>query len=98
MDDGNSKTVFLEYSRTYADVNALGASWEKFFSEEMKNLRDVDKRRSFKTGFAQAVKGVAVTPREYEDARDILPRFQKPIRSQLRHLWDIFYPGEDPNE
>ena len=98
MDDGNSKTVFLEYSRTYADVNALGASWEKFFSEEMKNLRDVDKRRSFKTGFAQAVKGVAVTPREYEVATGWVFETEEEYRAHLRHLWDIFYPGEDPNE
>lgn len=90
--------VFIDYSKTYADINALAPNWEIFFADEIRNLKDDDQRRAFKKGFAKAVTGEAVTASEYEIATGWDFDSEDEYRAHLRKLWNIFYPTDNPDD
>ena len=93
--ENEESKVFIEYSRIYADINALGPDWEQYFSSQINNLKDINKSKAFKIGFAKAISGKEVFKREYEIATGWDFDSEEEYRDHLLRLWNIFYPGED---
>jgi|SRR5690606_29261091 len=89
--------MFLYYSGTYAHVNAIDVDpWEEAFAEAVNKSRDQEGKSLFKRGFAMAVVGRAVSSQEYEAETGWGFDTEEEYRGHLRHLWGIFYGGEDP--
>lgn len=98
MTSHDPKSIFLDRSTAHSHVNGLGPNWEQAFASATKNLKNNEFRQTFKSGFAQAVTGKAVSAREYEIATGWDFDSEDEYRRHLRRLWEIFYPDENPDE
>lgn len=95
MSDRAAVELFLERSRVYAHINALGPDWQHYFADATRRLRDEPMRSLFQIGFAQAIAG-QVSRKEYEIATGWDFDTEEEFRAHLRELWSVFYPDEDP--
>ena len=90
--------VFCERSASYSNINALSVGWEHVFADSYHRLRNPERQRLFKLGFAIAASGEGLGSGEYELSTGWDFDTEEEYRNHLRRLWFIHFPDQTPEQ